>query len=177
MLALFFKAFQNTGIAFHLIPICEELGANPELITKSFMAIAVITGFVTFLLGHFFEKIGSRCIIILFLIVGCFYLFCFKQTSHAGAIYFFVFFAGCYWGMNQVVSYMVLPRVFGTDSIGSLNGWASGFMCLGSSLGPFIIGLIKDISSYQTALATCIVSACVLLIIGLAFNQKMHPQN
>ena len=175
MAALFLKAFQNTGVAFHLIPMCEDLGANPELVAKSLIPIAVITNVMTFLCGYFFEKIGSKHSVFLFLLLDCFYVFCLKNIANHYALWGFVFVAGCYWGMNQIVTYMVLPNIFGTRYIGTINGWASSCMCLGSSLGPFIIGLIKEFSSYSMALVSLMIAANTLLVIGLLLHNKMQP--
>ncbi|MGX8717256.1 MAG: MFS transporter [bacterium] len=174
MTALFLKAFQNTGVAFHLIPMCEDFGANPELVTQCLILVSVITNVMTFFCGYFFEKIGSKYSLFLFLILDCFYLFCLKNIAHPYALWGFVFFAGCYWGMNQIVSYMVLPNIFGTKHIGTINGWASSCMCLGSSLGPFVIGLF---TSYRMALVTLMGVANALLVIGFLFRKKMQPLN
>ena len=174
MAALFLKAFQNTGVAFHLIPMCEDFGANPELVVKSLILVSIITNVITFLCGYFFNKIGSKYSLFLFLMLDCFYLLCLKNIASPYALWGFVFFAGCYWGMNQIVTYMVLPNIFGTKYIGTVNGWASSCMCLGSSLGPFIIGLMKDVSSYNLALISLMVAANGLLIIGLLLRNKMQ---
>lgn len=177
MAALFFKAFQNTGVAFHLVPMCEDLGANPELVVRCLILISIITNVITFLCGYFFEKIGSKYSLLLFLSLDCFYLFCLENIAYTGALWGFVFFAGCYWGINQIISYMVLPNIFGTKCIGTVNGWASSCMCLGSSLGPFIIGLIKEFSSYRMALTGLMVAASVLFSLGFLFRNKIHPLN
>lgn len=177
MAALFMKAFQNTGIAFHLIPMCEDFGANPERVTQCLILVSIITSLITFICGYFFEKIGSKCALCFFLILDCFYLFCLENIASHYALWGFVFFAGCYWGMNQIVSYMVLPNIFGTKHIGTINGWASSCMCLGSSLGPFVMGLIKEYASYRAALTSLMVAASILLVFGFLFRAKMKPIN
>lgn len=173
MLALFFKAFQNTGIAFHLFPICEEFGAKPEIIALCFIVISLISTLTTFLTGHYFEIVGVRFSILLFLIVDCLFLFCFKYIHYPIAIYSFVIFSGLYWGMNQIIAYLVLPRVFGIKNIGFTNGWAVGFICFGSSMGPFTLGLMKTYYNYQTAMTWLISAAIILAIYGFTLFSRM----
>lgn len=166
MLAIFFKEFQNTGIAFHLIPMSEAFGSKPEIITLCFIFISIVNSTVTFVFGHFFEKISVRLILLLFLIFDCCFLFCFKGAASTPLLCCFVVFCGTYWALNQIVNYLVIPKIFGTKSIGKLQGYASSFACLGSSSGPFMIGLIKATSSYQNALTFCIITSIILLSFG-----------
>ena len=155
--------------------MCEDFGANPELVVQSLILVSIITNVMTFLCGYYFNKIGSKYSLFLFLFLDCFYVFCLKNIANTYALWGFILVAGCYWGMNQIVTYMVLPNIFGTKYIGTINGWASSCMCLGSSLGPFIIGLIKEFSSYSVALISLMVAANALLIMGLLFHNKMQP--
>jgi|GEM_PF-3182660 len=163
MLALFFKEFQNTGIAFHLIPMSEEFGAKAEAITLSFIFISIVNSTITFVFGHFFEKIGVKLILLLFLIFDCCFLFCLKGAASTPLLCCFVLFCGFYWSLNQIVIYLVIPKIFGKKYIGKIQGYASAFACLGSSCGPFFMGLIKASSSYQNALSFCIISSFILL--------------
>lgn len=166
MLAIFFKEFQNTGIAFHLIPMSEAFGAKPETITLCFIFISIVNSTVTFVFGHFFEKINLKLILLLFLIFDCCFLFCFKGAASTPLLCCFVIFCGIYWALNQIVTYLVIPKVFGTKSIGKIHGYVAAFSCLGSSSGPFFIGLIKRISSYQNAMSFCILCSFILLCYG-----------
>jgi len=173
ILALFFKAFQNTGIAFHLFPICNELGAKPELISLSFIIISLISCTIIFISGYFFNFIGIRYSILIFLLSDCLFLAFFKHIQHINAVYGFVIFSGFYWGMNQIIAYLVIPRIFGVKNIGSINGLTIGAICFGSSMGPFVIGLAKTYYSYNIIINILIFIAFGLLIYGLTLFRRM----
>ena len=169
---LTFKAFQNTGIAFYLVPICRELGANVEKVTVGFMLISLTTFLVTFIVGHFFEKIKTKWIFLSFLLSDILYLSVLIFLKNNNLIFLFVLFGGFYWGLNQIVVYMTLPKIFGLKSIGTINGIISSFICLGSSMAPFIIGLFKTYSSYKMALLVCLFMSILLFIFCLFIFKK-----
>ena len=164
LVALFFRAAQNTGIAFHLIPICEELGAPSQQVTFCFMIISIFSILTTFTFGHCLDKLGVQWSLMIFLLADFIFLFALRFIGHSGTIYFYILFGGLYWGLAQVVTYMIIPKIFGVKRIGTINGCASASTCLGSSLGPLILGLIKDYSTYALGLS-CFV--CVALILGI----------
>ncbi len=163
IIALGFKNFQNTGIAFYLIPMGKEFGAHLETIALSMIFISIINTLMTFIFGHFFERIGPKKILLLFLIFDCCFLLCFKGVSSLLLMLGFVVFSGFYWALNQIVIYLVIPKIFGTKSIGKIHGYVTTFACLGSASGPFFIGLIKDFSSFQVAISICAICAFCLL--------------
>lgn len=173
MVALFFKAFQNTSLAFHLIPICEELGARTEQVTLCLITTPITTCLTTFIVGNFFEKIGPRRTLLWFLFMDVLLLGLFKCVATLQAIYGFALVAGIYWGLRQIVAYMVIPKLFGIRSIGTINGWASSSLCMGSSIGPFAFSLVKTYTSYQMALTFCFIFSCILFIIGLSMRRKI----
>lgn len=162
--ALFFRASQNTGIAFHLIPICEELGAPSQQVTFCFMIISIFSILTTFTFGHYLDKWGIQWSLVIFLLADFLSLLALRFIGHSGAIYFYILFGGLYWGLAQVVTYMIVPKIFGVKWIGTINGCVSASTCLGSSLGPLMLGLIKDHSTYALGLSGFI---CIALMLGI----------
>lgn len=166
LVALFFRAAQNTGIAFHLIPICEEFGASANQVTFCFMIISIVSILSTFVFGHYLDKWGVQRVFMTFLCADFIFLVAFMFIEHTGALYGYILFGGLYWGLAQIITYMIIPKIFGTQWIGTLNGCASASTCLGSSLGPLILGLIKDNHTYALGLTGFMCLAFTLIITG-----------
>ena len=163
MILLFFKAFQNTGIALHWMPMCHEFGADAERVSFGFMPIAVVSVASTFLFGHFFKKIAPATALLLFLVADLGMLCATKAIAVTVGVYGFIFFTGLYWGLNNVIATLVLPALFGVRKIGALHGWAYAFVSFGSSIGSFYFGWMSDHASYQTALTLCMIAVFVLI--------------
>ena len=176
MTMLFFKAFQMTALAFHLIPLCEAFGASAENVTRCLMITPVVTILTTFVAGHFFEKIGVKNTIFLFLLLDIILLYSFQYIANNLVLCLYGLTAGAYWGMRQIVAYMVLPKVFGTKIIGTVNGRASACLCLGSATGPYFFAKCHEGHSYLFALQLCQGFAVVLLVLCFLLQKTFKPQ-
>lgn len=164
MMTLFFKAFQNTGITLHLMPMCREFGADAGKVSFGFIPIAVVSITTTFIFGHFFRKITPATVLLLFLGADLGMLCAAKALAATVGVYGFILFTGLYYGLNNVVATLVLPVLFGVRKIGALHGWAYAFVSFGSSVGSFHFGWMSDRASYQTALSICMVAVFVLML-------------
>lgn len=176
MTMLFFKAFQMTALAFHLVPMCEAFGARAENVTLCLMGTPVITILTTFVAGHFFEKIGIRNTLFLFLLLDISLLYSFQYIANNFILCMYGLTAGAYWGMRQILAYMVLPKIFGTKHIGTVNGWASACLCLGSATGPYFFAKCHEAHSYLFALNLCQGFAVLLLLICLTLQKHFKPR-
>ena len=176
MTMLFFKAFQMTALAFHLIPLCEAFGACAENVTRCLMATPVVTVLTTFVAGHFFEKIGIRNTLFLFLLLDICLLYSFQYIANDFILCMYGLTAGAYWGMRQILAYMVLPQLFGIKSIGTINGRASACLCIGSATGPYFFAKCHEAHSYLFALNLCQWFAVLLLISCLVLQKYFKPK-
>ena len=173
---LFVKAFQMTALAFHLVPMCEAFGARAENVTLCLMGTPVITILTTFVAGHFFEKIGIRNTLFLFLLLDISLLYSFQYIANNFILCMYGLTAGAYWGMRQILAYMVLPRLFGTKHIGTVNGRASACLCLGSATGPYFFAKCHEAHSYLFALNLCQRFAVLLLLICFLLQKHFKPR-
>lgn len=176
MTILFFKAFQMTSLSFHLIPMCEEFGAKPEQVTLCLIGTPIVTIFTTFVVGHFFETIGVRTSLLTFLLLDILLLFCFPYIREVPILCAYGIAAGAYWGMRQILAYMILPKIFGTQTIGTVNGWASACLCLGSATGPYVFAKLHAWHSYALALQCCQGFSLFLLLIFVFIGKHFHPK-
>jgi hypothetical protein len=161
---LFLQALQNTGLAFHLVPICKSLNVNPESILKSIMGISTLSIIISFIASDFFDKWGPKPLFICFCLSNLLCSLTILSLSHQLSQYAFIMACGFSWGMNHSLMYMTWPYVFGTKNIGTLNGFVSAFVCLGSSLGPLFFSYLKSIYSYQCVFYfLCVVTTLALM--------------
>ena len=174
MTTLFFKAFQNTGITLHLMPMCREFGADAGKVSFGFMPIAVVSITTTFIFGHFFKKMTPATVLLLFLGADLGMLCAAKSLSATVGVYGFILFTGLYYGLNNVVATLVLPVLFGVRKIGALHGWAYAFVSFGSSVGSFYFGWMSDRASYQTALTLCMVAVFVLMFCLFGMRKSLR---
>ena len=171
---LFFRNAQNSGIAFHLVPMCRDFGVNPKTVSAAFMPISLLAVGLTFLFGHCFKRIGVRSFLGLFLLSDAGMLYAVKHIDADGMLWLFIACTGIYWGINNIIASMVIPVLFGVRRIGFLNGFAFGAVSLGSAAGPFYFGVMKDAASYQSALTLCIGGVGVLLCLFALLQNRIQ---
>lgn len=172
-LTLFFRDAQNSGIAFHLVSMCRDFGVNAKTISAAFMPISLLAVGMTFLFGHYFKRLGSRMSLGLFLLSDVGMLYAVKHIDTDGMLWLFIACTGLYWGINNIIASMVIPVLFGVRRIGALNGFAFGALSLGSAVGPFFFSIMKDVTSYKSALALCIDGVFLLLCLFVLLQNRI----
>ena len=172
-LTLFFRNAQNSGIGFHLVSMCRDFGVNAKTVSAAFMPISLLAIGMTFLFGHYFKRLGSRMSLGLFLLSDAGMLYAVKHIDTAGMLWLFIACTGLYWGINNIIASMVIPTLFGTNHIGALNGFAFGAVSLGSAVGPFFFSIMKDVTSYKSALTLCIDGVFLLLCLFALLQNRI----
>ena len=170
--ALFFKAFQNTGFAFHLVPICQEYGTSKEQVTRMLALTPLFTITTVFVM----ERFRRAPAVALFLLLDLALLTIIPYITHSYGIVLFGVLCGVYWGIRQIIAYIVIPKLFGVQCIGAVNGWISASVCLGSATGPYFMARIHAVHSYHLAIVTLQVISIVLLFIWILFRRCFDEQ-
>ena len=173
-LTLFFRNAQNSGIGFHLVPMCRDFGVNVKTVSAAFMPISLLAIGMTFLFGHYFKRLGSRMSLGLFLLSDAGMLYAVKHIDADGMLWLFIACTGIYWGINNIIASMVIPALFGINRIGALNGFAFGAVSLGSAVGPFFFSVMKDATSYKSALTLCIDGVFLLLCLFVLLQNRIE---
>jgi MFS family permease len=79
-------------------------------------------------------------------------------------------------GLISLVGGTMLPRYFGRKHLGKLRGWVLTAQVAGSSLGPFITGLIYDLTgSFQISLWIFVVILIPAALVSLLATQPQRP--
>ncbi|MCQ2956080.1 MAG: hypothetical protein MJ218_02745 [Opitutales bacterium] len=177
LFALGFKHFQESGIAFHLVPICTELGINIRYMLMGMFIMTCVSLGITFFAGHIFSRWGWKTTLVLFSLTDIGMLYGIHSIHQLGILPVLVVCTGLYWGISTILPPLVLPKMFSDKKLGALQGMAYSFMSLGSGLGPFYFGWIKDVSSYQTGLRICIGVALLMPLVFLYLKPTKSNTN
>lgn len=162
-----FKHFQESGIAFHLVPICREFGVDARLVSASFISITVLSIGVSFIAAPLFRHLGARFTLLVFLLADLGMLQGLYCISQQGMLTLFIVCSGIYWGINAILTPLVLPSLFNEKKPGALQGAAYAAMSLGSALGPFYFAWMEELYSYQMGLKLCWLVAFLMPLMGL----------
>ena len=85
-------------------------------------------------------------------------------------LYVLIFLLGWFINFTRSPSFTIIPRLFGTDSAGSISGINNTFASLGAFALPLLLGFIRDYTrSYQvgwfTLAALSVVSSVLLYFV------------
>ena len=144
LLCVAIPAMVNTGITFHLISILGQKGVSPT-VSAVVLSLMAIVGFpITFVMGYLVDRfkvhrvlgfsfIGQLIFLVLLLFIH----------SAAMAIVFGVIW-GMVNGMERITLNVVWPDYFGRRYLGSIKGFATTFIVIGSAFGPLPFGFAFD---------------------------------
>ena len=142
-----------TAVFFNLLSIFDSLGVTPLVAATTYTTYAGASLLTQLTLGPLANK-GPLHILLTFSMValaGGVAVLTFATTpliAHGYAVLI-----GLSTGMISLVGGTLLPRYFGREHLGKLRGTVLTAQVAGSSLGPFITGLIFDLTgSFQISL-------------------------
>ena len=76
-------------------------------------------------------------------------------------------------GMFGVLSTVVWPKFYGTKYLGSITGFAMGFLVAGSAVGPYFFSLSNKIfRSYHGAVWICFIICFVLFLLSFKADKR-----
>lgn len=144
LLCVAIPAMVNTGITFHLISILGQKDVSPTISAVVLSLMAVVGFPITFVMGYLVDRfkvhrvlgfsfIGQLVFLVLLLFIH----------SAAMAIVFGVIW-GMVNGMERITLNVVWPDYFGRKYLGSIKGFATTFIVIGSAFGPLPFGFAYD---------------------------------
>jgi MFS family permease len=142
-----------TGIFFNLLPYFTSIGLTETQAAATYTTLAIATAITQLVIGALADRVslnwlfslGVVCFIIsLWMLIGA----TSPLRAHAYAI-----FMGLTQGFGGVVGGTLWARYYGREHLGKIRGSVFTIGVAGSSIGPFIMGLIYDnLGSYQLSL-------------------------
>lgn len=140
-----------TFIAWMPLVLREDYGFS-VIATSTAMSILSFAGMLANPLGGMIsDKLGERRVLVgCFLILGLLVLV--LPVKPTGVLlYVLVFLLGWFLNMTRSPSFTIIPRLFGTESAGSISGINNTFASFGAFSLPLLLGYVRDYNqSYQT---------------------------
>lgn len=165
-----------TYIAWLPLVLKEDYGFN-ILATSTALSLFNLAGMAANPVGGFLsDRYGEKPILEgSFLFLGLL-LFGLTQLSQGLFIYGVIFLIGWFINFIRSPAFTIIPRIFGTESAGSISGIHNTFASLGALVLPFTLGYVKDYTlSYS--IGWFVVLTLSILTSGGILVLKIHPKN
>jgi len=167
-------AMVGTAIIFHLVDLLAERGIARSEAGGFFAYFAGSMVLMQFTGGVLADRCGLGWLFCLSMAgMGCsvFYLL---QVDGLASLSVFAIALGASQGLFMVLGQTVWARYFGRAHLGKIRGTVSTAAVAGSSLGPFVMGVVKDqVGSFAPAL---IAFASLNICIAVASMFIVQPQ-
>ena len=166
-----------TTLQFYQVSILTAQGVSTELAARVFTVSAVAMVVAIPLVGRLFDRVRTRYVFALGLLITAASLIgvTFATDAAASVAYAVVF------GLNNAFSITMFgyiwPRYFGRLHLGSIQGTGQMIGVVGASLGPLPVGLAFDLAESATLtirlLALFPIAAAVLAVLFLRTSPKV----
>ena len=169
-------AMINTGITFHMVSIIFEKDFGSAFAAYILSITSIVKFPLTFLGGYLLDRVKVRLVKgfnFIFLITAIL-LIIKADTKAAFIIYALVH--GTFMAFDGVSTSVILPNYFGKKHLGSIRGFFSTAMVIGSALGPLPFGLAYDYFNGYTEIML-IVLILPILALGAAYLAKPPVYN
>jgi MFS family permease len=157
----------NTGMTFHMVSIIGEKNFNAAFAAYILSITSVVKFPLTFLGGYFLDRFKASIIKALnfVLLVAAVFLLIKADSRSAFLIYAVVH--GSFMAFDGVSTSVILPNYFGKKHLGSIRGFFSTAMVIGSALGPLPFGLAFDhFNGYREILLMVLILPLASVIIS-----------
>jgi MFS family permease len=158
-------AMAITAITFHLIPLFAFQGLSKGVAIATFTSFALGGAGMQLIGGFLADRFRLNILLAISTIgfaVGLLFLI-FLQSPWMGHAYAIIF--GVSQGLFGVVLGTIWVRYYGREHLGKIRGTATTAIVLGSSIGPYLMGLTFDQTmSYSPSLSFFIICSGVMAI-------------
>jgi MFS family permease len=165
-----------TAVFFNLLSIFDSLGIAPTVAAATFTSFAVASLLTQLLLGPVADRGSLQYLLlasVVFLAAGITALI--YATSPLLA-HLYAVLIGISTGLISLVGGTLFARYFGQANLGKLRGGVLIAQVAGSSLGPFITGVIYDLTgSFQISLWVFVAILVPAALISLKATQPSIP--
>ncbi|HEU5138452.1 MAG TPA: MFS transporter [Bacillales bacterium] len=145
LLCVAIPAMVNTGVTFHLVSILGRKGIEPT--TAAFvLSLMAIVGFpMTFFAGYVVDRFKVHRVLGWSFIgqLGFLILLIFVHSVTMAMVFGVIW--GLVNGMERITLNVVWPDYFGRKHLGSIKGFATTFIVIGSAFGPLPFGVAFDL--------------------------------
>lgn len=156
-------AMVNTGVTFHLVSILGKDGVPPT-VSAFVLSLMAIIGFpMTFFAGYIVDRFKVHRVLAYSFIgqLGFLVLLLFVHSSVTAIVFGVIW--GLVNGMERITLNVVWPDYFGRKHLGSIKGFATTFIVIGSAFGPLPFGVAFDLFHGYTQI---LIAMMIFPIIG-----------
>lgn len=147
---MFAIAMLVTTLHFYQVSILTDQGLSTELAARVFTVSAVAMVASMPLVGRLFDRVRTRFVIALGLLITATSLIGVTLVSDAAASVAYAVVFGLNNAFSMTMFGYIWPRYFGRRHIGSIQGTGQMIGVVGASLGPFPVGLAYDLVGNAT---------------------------
>ena len=165
-----------TAVFFNLLSIFDSQGIAPAVAVATYTTYAAASLITQLALGPLANKGPLQILLMVCMaaLAGGIVVLIFATTPLIAHLYAVV--TGISTGLISLVGGTLLPRYFGREHLGKLRGAVITAQVAGSSLGPFITGLIFDLTgSFQISLWIFVALLIPSALISLRAKQPSLP--
>lgn len=165
-----------TAIFFNLLSIFDSQGITPVVAAATYTTYAAASLITQLALGPLANKGPLQLLLMAAMaaLAGGIAVLIFATTPLIAHLYAVV--TGVSTGLISLVGGTLLPRYFGREHLGKLRGAVLTAQVAGSSLGPFITGLIFDLTgSFQISLWLFVGLLIPAALVSLRATQPPQP--
>ena len=166
LLGLFFGSALGTGLVFHHYSILAEGGLERLDAARAFMFYGAAAALANLSTGALITRVAPRYLLSLMLVaLGASLVFA-GYLSGPQAVAPYGLLLGLRTGIFGSLQGNVFAYYFGRKHLGSIKGWVSSALVVGSAVGPLVFGLGFDLlGSYTLTVVVCAVPPLVLAFV------------
>ena len=167
-------AMLSTGLYFHMISIFNDNQLSATVAAAVYVPIAITTALVNLLGGYLIDRLAPRFLLASALLLQAICLVMVPSLFSTQIAFLFGVLLGATGGLMNIVSSVIWATYFGRRHLGSITGLATPIMVAGTSFGPLIFGVGRDVmGTYNTVL---FVSASLPVMLGIAALFLTRPE-
>ena len=145
-----------TAVTFHLLPIFSERGLSEQSATTTFAILSIVGGVMSIVGGALADRIKLNWLAFLAMAFYGLSMLALLVMPNGSLIWSYAILIGSGQGFLSGLFSTVWVRYFGRENLGKIRGVTWTASAAGSSVGPFLMGLVYDGSgSYQIAIVVC----------------------
>ncbi len=170
--AVLMPPFWATGLFLYQVSIASDLGWTAGLIATAFIGFAIARILGSLIAGPAIDRFSAQSLFPFFLIPMIIGLSIPIFFNGNWAAFVYMAFFGITFGVGGNIKSALWAELYGTSMIGTVRSLFSSFMVVSTSISPFIVGWLIDISMPMIQLfIAAVISTTVAMILSL----RIHP--
>ncbi len=162
----------GTGLIFHQVSIFQNLGHTPLVSAETYGTAALVTAASTLLSGWLVDRLRPSIIMAMQLTGLALANILASVMAPAALLIVYAAAFGFFMGVGSVFDGTVWVTLYGRKHQGTIRGFVSTALVIGTSIGPFLFGLCYDsFGNYDIVLWTGAVLSAVLILLSLRIKK------